>query len=79
MCAVDPSCCSDEWTAECAAKVEELACGTCTDCCAPQEFPSCDDPAIAACVCAFDEFCCNVQWDDLCAGEVEDLGCAVCI
>lgn len=78
VCAVDPTCCSDVWTAECAAMVEGLACGSCDTCCSPQDTPSCSDPLIAECVCAFDDFCCNVQWDGLCVGEVEDLGCGVC-
>ena len=59
--------------------VEDLACGTCSDCCASKDTPSCEDADVAACVCAFDGFCCDSSWDSLCVSEVEDLGCGVCL
>lgn len=42
--------------------------------------PTCDNPAIEACVCALtrDPFCCLVDWDDQCVSEVEEFGCGTC-
>ncbi|MDC0723630.1 hypothetical protein [Nannocystis bainbridge] len=83
VCEVDASCCDTQWTEACVALVESQACGTCGApqdlCCEPLDTPSCEDPAISACVCAQDPFCCNVEWDELCVSEVETLGCGMCV
>lgn len=38
------------------------------DCCADNNTPGCEDPAVEACVCGMDAYCCDTEWDDICAG-----------
>ncbi|MBK7826811.1 hypothetical protein [Nannocystis sp.] len=82
VCEQMPECCSDVWTAECAAGIEGLMCGSCGPgpeaCCEVQQTPGCPSPQIEDCVCVVDAFCCESAWDDICVGEVDSLGCAMC-
>ena len=70
-CALNPACCSESWTEEC-AELCGLFCGgdceeTNQDCCVEGKHPSCADADCANCVCADDPFCCEVLWDPTCA------------
>lgn len=84
VCDVMPECCTQQWTAACAAAVEELICGECqvdagqNDCCEISPDPGCVDQAVAECVCMSDSYCCEFAWDSQCVDEVESLQCGVC-
>lgn len=47
-------------------------------CCATQETPGCEEPAVEACVCAIDRLCCAGAWDERCVALVDAEGCGQC-
>lgn len=81
VCAVDPTCCSVEYTQACADIATDVcfACQPNTgDCCSQHFSPGCEDLACEAEVCTIgDPFCCDVEWDAFCA-DVAQENCAVC-
>jgi hypothetical protein len=76
VCELDATCCTDQWTSECAALCGLFCEGGCAenegDCCVQNDGPSCADPACANCVCVADSFCCEVLWDPSCAEAAFD-------
>ncbi len=69
VCAVDETCCSTEWTQDCAdmARSMCLSCTPGSDCCEPHFEPGCSIDECQMAVCAIDSFCCQDQWYDYCA------------
>ncbi len=79
VCAMDPSCCDDDWTLACAqlaATSCEAPCPSGSDCCANGSGPGCDVFEIQACVCGADPFCCNANWDSACVASAVTCGAA---
>lgn len=71
VCAIDPSCCSASWDADCAELANDL-CSICGasglgSCFIQHPTPKCDDAACCSLVCSLDAFCCSVRWDAGCA------------
>jgi len=75
VCSQMPSCCSSNWTAECAALCDS-GCGECGyRGCSVESSAGCDGCPCENCVCAADSYCCSTQWDQLCADRcVSDCG-----
>ena len=51
VCAIDPTCCTQEWSADCANEIAPEVCAQCAppgSCCFAHEDPSCDDESCAA-------------------------------
>lgn len=73
VCAADPSCCSNDWTAACAAiaVTECAACQGLGDCCSAHMSAGCNDLECAATVCQLDPWCCDVEWADWCVDEAQ--------
>jgi len=84
VCADDPTCCSDGWTASCVALAsqKDTACAAACDCAHPpcligEALVATCDPCVAA-ACEADPFCCNTFWDSLCASYVQSICGAKC-
>ena len=84
VCADMPSCCSGEWTAECATLA---ALGTCAGvcpcagpCCDAHASPGCDDYPCQACVCSQEPYCCGDagEWNYQCAADARGLCADAC-
>lgn len=87
VCALDASCCTDEWTASCAALSNDACDAECGcpaqggPCCAAHNGGGCDDSDCSACVCGSDPFCCDSGWDAVCIAAASsfcepDCSCA---
>ncbi|MBM4352649.1 MAG: hypothetical protein FJ109_02470 [Deltaproteobacteria bacterium] len=80
VCAMDPTCCTVAWTADCVALCKNASCPqTCQlNGCNTLPQKGCGGCACEKAVCAADPFCCNVAWDNICAGECKSIGNSVC-
>jgi len=70
-CAIDSTCCTVAWDADC-AQLANAFCSICGasglgSCFLPHLTSKCDDPTCCSTVCQFDAFCCSVRWDATCA------------
>jgi hypothetical protein len=70
-CAIDATCCTVAWDADC-AQLANAFCSICGasglgSCFLPHATSKCDDATCCSTVCQFDAFCCSVQWDATCA------------
>lgn len=75
----NPSCCTTEWTSECAALANQL--WSDADC--PGNYscfsthgtsqPGCNSSGCCNTVCAIDPYCCNVTWDTICKNKAVTL------
>lgn len=83
VCAQDPSCCTDAWTATCVGLASQAAacdteCGCAHDPCSVGDpLTATCDPCVAA-ACEVDSFCCATYWDSLCTSYVQSLCGAKC-
>jgi len=78
VCALDATCCNDEWDALCAVQAG-AECPICGggggsggiggDCCMANGSQGCEDPVCEAVVCSMDALCCTTEWDALCADQ----------
>lgn len=89
VCAVDPSCCEEEWDSNCATLAKTLLectnlrpkCGEAVagKCCEPHDGPACSNLQCCGKVCQQDPTCCTEEWDDVCVTIARTLTqCAEC-
>ncbi|MBL9118334.1 MAG: hypothetical protein JNL80_00285 [Phycisphaerae bacterium] len=82
VCDADPSCCTNNWDADCVLTANQVCVGLCgadvsLSCLVPHDNPACDDEVCCEAVCLIDSFCCDVRWDFSCTFFAEvncDLG-----
>ena len=77
VCAVQPLCCSQNWSSACRNLAATL-CGQCGepgsgDCCTANGTQGCQVPACCLAVCVVDAFCCLTEWDDLCDERAAEI------
>lgn len=91
VCNLDPYCCLELWTSNCADLADTYCytlCSICPEinecgaegtrsCCLANATPFCDDADCCGAVCAEDPYCCSVIWDGICADVALDL-CGPC-
>lgn len=82
ICAEDPSCCTEEWSASCVAKVKTVCdawCGSVTGCTHPvcdvggPLTAGCSDCATTVCSTPGREYCCTTAWDAACVASAHTL------
>jgi len=81
ICGLAPSCCTDEWTGDCASwaevmcvEVDTSSCGAgAGDCSIANGTAGCEDPDCCALVCAITPECCADSWDQDCAELAEQV------
>ncbi len=86
VCAAQPNCCDDPWSAAC-VQVAATTCGhpcpgsppagTCCEA-TPGVAGCAADATVATCTCALDSTCCSVGWDDACVALSAAAGCQSC-
>lgn len=82
VCALDASCCDDEWSAECVRKAQTTTECTClnpcgsalNDCTDESQFPGCNSAECCDPICDVDPACCIDAWDEDCVGQVNCPG-----
>ncbi|MFM7261166.1 MAG: hypothetical protein ACKO3W_11235 [bacterium] len=78
VCALDPSCCTGAWDADCVNFANQLCVGYCGatasgPCTSVHANPGCDSATCCTSVCTSDPYCCSTRWDASCAAAASFL------